>query len=155
MLAGLAVSTAGPSHSETWAAPDPRSAKVLFVPCPSVISYPALHGHDPGGGAHGNSHPTTRIYTRTGWRGGHLASRSAGAAGADACSRISALGVSAKLRTAGERLSRGSGKRRLCRRPKCRDRVSLGGKSARPAAGARRRPGPPPRRGNRSLRQPP
>src|ERR1700758_240018 len=97
---GFGGSTAGPSHSETWAAPDPRSAKVLFVPCPSVISYPALHGHDPGGGAHGNSHPTTRIYTRTGWRGGHLASRSAGAAGADACSRISALGVSAKLRTA-------------------------------------------------------
>jgi hypothetical protein len=42
----------------------------------------------------------------------------------------------------------------LCRRPKCRDRVSLGGKSARPAAGARRRPGPPPCRGDRSLRQP-
>src|SRR6266849_5525936 len=85
----LALSSSQFDPTETWAAPDLRSAKALFVPWSSVISYLALHGHAPAGGSHGNSHPTTRTYTRTGRRGGHLADRSASAAGADACGRIS------------------------------------------------------------------
>src|SRR5690348_17315473 len=121
-----------PSNSpqtETWAAPDLRGTKALFVPCSSVISYPALHGLASAGGSHGNSHPTTRIYTRTGRRGGNMAARGAGATGGVARDRISELGVGAKLPNEPERLSRGAGQRRLCRRPKCCDRVSLGGKS--------------------------
>jgi ABC-type uncharacterized transport system substrate-binding protein len=36
--------------TETWAAPDFHRARALFVPWSSVISYLALHGHNPVGG---------------------------------------------------------------------------------------------------------
>src|SRR5262247_3296101 len=66
--------------SETWAAPDFRSAKALFVLRQSVISSPYCMDRTPAGRSHGNPHPTTRIHCHA-WRcGSCLAARGTGAA---------------------------------------------------------------------------
>src|SRR5215510_7774295 len=64
----------------TWAAPDFRSAKALFVLRQSVISSPYCMDRTPAGRSHGNPHPTTRIHCHA-WRcGSCLAARGTGAA---------------------------------------------------------------------------
>src|SRR3977135_3268182 len=63
--------------SETWAAQDFRTAKVLFVPSLSMVSSTLTpNEHDlPAGGSHGNPRPTARIHCRALRGGPRLAAR--------------------------------------------------------------------------------
>ena len=77
----LGLSLSGFDPTETCAAQDFRSAKVLFVPSlkRDIVSSVACT-RPPAGGSHGNPHPTARIHIHTWRRSSCVAARSARAA---------------------------------------------------------------------------
>ena len=77
----LGLSLSGFDPTETCAAQDFRSAKVLFVPSLKRDIFPSIAcTRPPARGSHGNPHPTARIHIHTWRRSSCVAARSARAA---------------------------------------------------------------------------